>query len=192
MDFYNGHFLAKFYQIIEEILHESSKNPEFKEFHRKPIQIKILHRTYLTNKHLLNLSHFFQKISENGINLEIDLKLEINNILLFDKFMQLFIQENLDNQRTIMLDRHEIIKFTQLVFKYDFVTQIKKYLIDSLINYISFFSIDEIIDLANTYDIIELKEFVKENKSNLSLMITKALSSSEDRCIKEKLTSFKL
>jgi len=178
MEYYNGYFLAKFYIIIKDIFNESNMNNPIDKLNvlEKEIQIKIMYKTYKTNKNLVNLSRILRIKSENGNQFELDLQLEIKKIALYDKFMELFIKENLDKEKVILIEKDELIKFSDLVFKFDLVLPIKKYIIDTLIEYYTFFSIRELECIANTYQIKVLKDFITELNVNFNYLALKALS----------------
>jgi len=197
MEYFNGFFYAKFYSIVNDInennennesLNESNKGGE--EDEHKLIIIKVLYKTYLANKKLVNLSRILTMKSENGSQLELELNLDIKNLELYDKFMQIFIKNQFE--KSILIGRNQIIDIANLVFKYDLVIPIKKYIIDTLINHYTFFPVNQLENLANLYQISELNDFIKEKRLNISNSLTRLMDLTTTLIDNKKIKNLKM
>ncbi len=184
MEYFNGYFIAKFPNLIQEIVNQSEYKVNLKDLdpekknQEEILKIKLLYKTYKTNMELIKLSRIFTINKENGNQAEIEINLGQDSIKLYDKFMQIFNPDILqaDNKKSLFMDKKELLSFTNLVFKYDLVIQIQKYFIDTIINHYSFFTIDQLEALAKKYQISELNDFIQESKTNLSNLITKVMN----------------
>ena len=180
-------------QVLSVPTDESLNQLTASIINQKEIKIKVLYKTYSTNKILISLSNVLKSRCENGNEFEMDLGVnQFKQITIYDKFMKLFLDDTLlKPDQEIYLDKDEFIDFANLVFKYDLVLPIKGYIIENLINYYSLLSISKLETLTNKFQILELKEFIDIIKARFTSLVIKTIDfNSNDNS--KKLTNLKL
>ena len=177
MEYYNGFFNTNFSDVTKDINNSSIPISNLNNFEeeRNFIFIKILYKTYAIHKKFIGLSRLTNDC-ENGTPLEQKLNIDIKNLRLYDKFMQIFVSESTGSKKSILISKNEIIDFTNLVFNYDLVLPIKKYMIDTLIKHYSLFSITKLEGLAKLHQISELLDLVKDIRQRYSNLLAKNLT----------------